>query len=784
MLLYQQKNAPAAPETSWPGVPDILRQLLYLRGITTYEDAAAFLAPNVSQLLDPFLLPDMDKACQAVRRALDDRLPICVYGDYDVAGVCASSILYLYFKSIGADVRVYLPSRHNEGYGLNEAAIRSIAAECSLLITVDCGVASADLIALAQSLGLSCVVTDHHLPPENLPACPVVDPSLGGYPFPGLCGAGVAFKLVCALGGIDAALPYIDLAGLATVADLVPLKSENRVLVYEALKQINAHPRLGLQALMGQAGVVAGSVNSQTLGFQLGPRINAGGRLGSARRSFDLLTTDNPDIAHDLAVQLNDENTARRDQEQEIFSQALARLENFNFPAHRILIIDGENWNPGVIGLAASRLTGKFHYPSILLSVKDGVATGSCRSIEGVDIYKTLCQAEDLLTRFGGHRQAAGLTLPAENIPALRERLDAYLFSAVDADAYLPVQEYDAELSFDSLNESLIEDLALLEPTGFGNPAPVFFARAGVQSARAVGSNASHLKLTLSQNDIRIGGIFFRAGDMASSLPSQVDVLFSPTLNTFQGVTKVEMLISSLRFPDLRTMLQSAKETQNALHLNFLTELFYNNRKHPPALISAAPLPPEKFKQLLTQSRQGTLIVTWDVQSALALADMFPEMQADVSLGAFPADERCFSALCVCPTGKCPVGYQNIIYAGCPAIAADAHASSVYSMALAGKNDLFAQMPDITALREAYIACRSLCSRPMYYRTLADLCAILADEAGQSPVTACACILILNDMELVSLTLDGDRAYFSMLPMHKMDPLSSVSYAYIQSWFA
>ena len=313
MIVYSPRQA----ERGWFPCPDDmpapLHALLIQRGVQSVEEAKRFLHPTVDQLRDPMLLHDMDRAVQRIRAAIAAGERICVYGDYDVDGVSASALLSDYLRSHGApDTEVYLPSRHTEGYGLNENAVREIAERCSLMITVDCGITAVDMVALAKSLGLDCVVTDHHEPGEVLPDCPVVDPLLGDYPFPYLCGAGVAFKLVHALGGLIGAMLYVDIAALATVADVVPLKDENRVLVSIGLDRINRHPRTGVRALIESSGMAGKPVSSTDIAFRIAPRLNASGRLGSARQAYELLMCEDSARAEALAAKLEEENRARR----------------------------------------------------------------------------------------------------------------------------------------------------------------------------------------------------------------------------------------------------------------------------------------------------------------------------------------------------------------------------------------------------------------------------------------------------------------------------------------
>ncbi|MGX8705253.1 MAG: single-stranded-DNA-specific exonuclease RecJ, partial [bacterium] len=389
MLKYIKRNDRPTPFDCSPDMPPALHRLLVERGIGSAAEADRFLHPDERSLHDPFLLNDMAVAVDILQRAIASGTPICVYGDYDVDGVCASAIMLKYLRSRGATTEVYLPSRHTEGYGLNADAIREIAGWAKLLVTVDCGVTSVELVALAKSLGLTVIVTDHHRPAESLPDCPVVNPLLNDYPFPFLCGAGVAWKVVWALSGA-VPLQLVDIAALATVADVVSLTGENRAIVAMGLKSINRHPRIGLAALIDAAGLSGKPISSTAIAFQLAPRLNAGGRLDTALRPLKLIMTDDPAEAKSLAEELDAENDERRQIEQQIVREAEVQLEGFDFIRHRALILAGVGWNPGVIGLAASRLVEKYHYPVVMLADQGDRLTGSCRSIEGVDIHAAL----------------------------------------------------------------------------------------------------------------------------------------------------------------------------------------------------------------------------------------------------------------------------------------------------------------------------------------------------------------------------------------------------------
>ncbi len=532
------------------GLPGWFSAMLRLRGITTEEESRRFLSPSLGDLHDPFLLPGMTETVRLLREAAARRDPILIWGDYDADGICAASILLETLKEEGANVNFYLPSRHSDGYGLNPEGIRKAAEKgFRLLITVDCGISSREETALARSLGMTVIVTDHHaLPPELPEADAVMNPLLGGYPCPFLCGAGVALKICQALQGPEGLRKRLDLAAIATVADVVPLLGENRVIVREGLDCIARTRRPGLQALLKSAGIEA-PVTTDHLGFRIGPRLNAAGRLEDARPAARLLMTRDPVLAESLASHLEELNSRRQAMEREITGQALQQVrEQPDFGTARSLVVSGD-WNPGLIGLTAGKLCEKFYLPAVALSLQGDTAVGSCRSIPGVHIFGMLQRCGDLLTRFGGHAQAAGLTLPAGNIAAFRERLSRVISESCPPEVFRREMAYDLEVPFRSWDEESLGLLEQLEPTGEGNPAPVFLlSGASVQTMRRVGRDLSHLQVTLLDRDnTPVRGIAFSQGEEADRPRDGADLLYRPYLNEFRGRRSVEARIFAIR---------------------------------------------------------------------------------------------------------------------------------------------------------------------------------------------------------------------------------------------
>ena len=770
MLRYVQRQG----ERSWferpEGMSVLLHRLLMQRGIASQAEAEAFLNPCAAQLHDPMGLSAMPEAAARIRAAVDQDEAICVYGDYDVDGVCASAILSDYLLSEGARVEVYLPSRHEEGYGLNENAVREIAQRADLLVTVDCGVASRELIALAKALGLDCIVTDHHRPGESLPDCPVVNPLLNGYPFPWLCGAGVALKLVQALGGWEAALERVDLAAVATVADVVSLTGENRVLVRLGLERLNRNPRPGLAALMERARIEPGALDAGGVAFRIAPRLNAGGRLGSARRSYELLMQRDAFEAVAQADELETENARRQSVEREIRAEAEAQLRDFDFSAHRILLVRGANWNPGVIGLAASHLREKYNYPVIALSEADGMLTGSCRSIEGVDIYQTLCAGAELMEKFGGHSQAAGLTLRAENFDALWAALDAYLFENIPAEAYAPAAMYDIPAALDECSEAFVRALGALEPTGCGNPEPVFRARVKLVEARAIGAQGAHLRLICAENGVRRTGIFFGAGDRAGRLGEEAEILFTPQINSWNGRTEVQLRLGALREADNFARIDAARGEEEALQRRFLTELLYNRGND--CARWAPPISMEALVQRLGAGVQGTWILCARLEDARRILEKARLCGLDLCIGALPEDARAFNSVAVCPDrlGGYPRGLRALVLAGLPA-PQDAPEGVELRTLEAGGFALREELPDVDQMREVYRAALHLNRRPVHMKDVEALDARLAEETGLGSTRCHIALLALLDMKLVELR---ERPFGLLLPpMKKTDPESS-----------
>jgi single-stranded-DNA-specific exonuclease len=542
--------------------PPLLRQILFNRGYATDADARAYLngKPNFDN--DPFQMTGMRKAVERIRFAIQHNEPIAIYGDYDVDGVTATALLVETLRHLNADVRGYIPNRFEEGYGLNTNALDELKADgVQLVITVDCGIRSPSEALHAQTIGLDLIISDHHHPDgENLPpALAVINPKQHGdiYPDKDLAGVGIAYKIAEALleDGQSSVVngqrlnSLLDLVALGTVADLAPLVGENRVLVRKGLRQMRQTSRQGLFSLAAVAELNLAKVNAGNIGFGLGPRLNAAGRLKEALAAFELLTTNDVFKAGELAQQLDMQNRER----QRITRDMQTRAEEIAIdddPNAYLLFAADENFNSGVVGLAASRLTEKYYRPAIVASKGEEETRGSCRSIPEFHITDALDQCADLLVRHGGHAAAAGFTVRNENLSALVSRLKAIAQEKLSAEELKPTVTADAEVSLVEIRPDLYEKcLRYLEPTGYGNREASFVARrVRVKSSRTVGADAKHLKLSLEdEKGFAHDAIGFRLGDWHKNMPAHVDILFTYEVNEYNGRVNYQLNLKDLR---------------------------------------------------------------------------------------------------------------------------------------------------------------------------------------------------------------------------------------------
>lgn len=523
------------------GYPEVFAGLLMARGVHNKEEAQRFLYPSEKNMYDPFLMKGMEAAVCRISQAMDTREKITIYGDYDVDGITATSILYLYLTKAGADVDYYLPDRMSEGYGLNEHAVRMLAETgTKLMVTVDTGISAIVECRLAKSLGMDVVITDHHECQEELPeAVAVVDAKQPGetYPFLYLAGCGVSYKLVQGLKAYrndqTDITEYLELAAVGTVADIVPLYDENRIIVSEGFKRMKHPANMGLGKLLESAGYdFKRKITSGFIGFGLAPRLNAGGRMGDAKRGVRLFTTRDEEEAAAIAADLAVENEHRKETEQLILKQVTENVENSEAIRNsRVMVVAGEGWHHGVIGIVSSRIKDMYYRPNILLSVEDGVAKGSARSIEGFNLFDALCTCSDLMIKFGGHAAAAGMSLKAENVPELARRLNEYAKIHMDSQMLVPVQRPELRLKPSEVTVELIELIQRMEPFGQDMPEPLAEISGQLSEVRKIGADGATLRMKIMDHRRSLGTVGFRRSIMAEYYSAGMEVSIAGNLD-------------------------------------------------------------------------------------------------------------------------------------------------------------------------------------------------------------------------------------------------------------
>ena len=567
------------------GIDENLATLLVQRGITNYEEAKTFFRPSLSQLHDPFLMKDMDKAVERVMRAINEGEKVLVYGDYDVDGTTAVAVVYTYLKPFFKKKKIefYIPDRYEEGYGISYKGI-DYAAEhgFKLVIALDCGIKAVERIEYANSLGVDFIICDHHRAGDVIPnAVAVLDAKRPdcNYPYDELSGCGVGFKLVTALsmkglGTIEEVYNLLDLLAVSIAADIVPITGENRVLAYFGLKQLNKKPRPGIEAILQHANiyrrdedqldedenVLTRELTVSDLVFLIGPRINAAGRIAKASDSVRLLIADKKDHAEKLAASINDLNDERREFDNRITEEALGMIDaDQELKDAKSTVVFNEKWHRGVIGIVASRLTDYYYRPTIVLTRANGLITGSARSIKSFDIYDAIDNCSDLLEHFGGHKYAAGLSMKPENLPEFRRRFEAYVSEHLVDEDFVPELEVDLKINFADITQKFMRILNQFAPFGPGNMAPVFWTDHVIDAggSRPVGGHR-HLKLTVSQEgDAAKGvapfsGIAFQKGDLFDRIHSgePFSICYHLEYNTWQGKTNLQLNVKDIKFAE------------------------------------------------------------------------------------------------------------------------------------------------------------------------------------------------------------------------------------------
>jgi len=542
--------APAEYLANTSDFPPLIAQLLYNRGLTEPSQLESFLAADKCLSGNPFLLPDMHRAVARIYQALLSGENIAIYGDFDADGITGTALLVLGLSSLGSKVTPYIPHRLTEGYGLKTATLENFCRQgVSLVITVDCGITAFSQVKKAQRMGLNIIITDHHTPPTEIPpAIAVVNPKMpnSNYPFSELAGVGVAFKLIQALfqgvGKEKELDELIDLVALGTVADMMPLLGENRYLVKQGLKLINATPRLGVREMITQAGLNLGSLDTESISWVLAPRLNAAGRLAHAMGSYKLLTTDSPQEARQLTIWLEQKNAER--QKLTTNTLAKAREQVLAQGILPLLVASDEDYPSGIMGLVAGRLAGEFCRPAIVIRTGKQTSSGSCRSIPEFNVIQALNQCRGLLLHFGGHPQAAGFTLPTENLARLKQKLLQLASTQLARVDLRPSLDIDAEITLADLAGDTFPSIQQLAPFGRGNPAPTFLSH-GVEviDCQTMGSSGEHLRLKLRQSGTVWDGVAFGFGNNLAEVSSPLDIVYNLKVDQWGGEERLRLNI-------------------------------------------------------------------------------------------------------------------------------------------------------------------------------------------------------------------------------------------------
>lgn len=532
------------------GLDALAAQLVYERGVQTVEELQRFLQPSLEDLHDPYLLHDMDKAVERIRLAIENYEQILIYGDYDADGMTSASILKETLEELGAECQVYLPNRFTDGYGPNQSVYKYFIEqqEISLIVTVDNGVAGHEAITYAQEQGVDVIVTDHHSLPDILPdAYAIVHPEHpeSDYPFKHLAGCGVAFKLVCALLE-NVQVELLDLVAIGTIADMVSMTDENRIMVKYGLNMLKHTERAGLQELMRIAGIDRDSLDEEVVGFQIAPRLNALGRLDDPNPALELLTGFDEEEAQAIALMIDEKNTERKAVVQEIYDQAKALID----PAKPAQVLAREGWNPGVLGIVAGRLLEELQQPVIVLSIEDGRAKGSARSVEAVNIFEALSDHRDLFLAFGGHAGAAGMTLEVEKLEQLSDVLSSYILENGLDGPQKGTLRLDEELDLEELTLETVKAFERLKPYGIDYPKPLFYLKDfHVESARTMGQNNSHLKFRIQKGKAAFDVVAFGLGHLATEFAQVkgLELAVSLSVNTWNGATTLQLMLEDAR---------------------------------------------------------------------------------------------------------------------------------------------------------------------------------------------------------------------------------------------
>ncbi len=548
-------------------IDEVLSSLLVQRGVRTFDEAKAFFRPQLSDLYDPFRMKDMDKAVDRVESAIRNNEKILVYGDYDVDGTTSVALVYTFLKDIYPNVGFYIPDRYSEGYGISYKGIDYAKTEnFSLIIALDCGIKAIDTIDYANERNIDFVICDHHYPDDKIPnAVAVLDPKREDcdYPFDGLSGCGVGFKLIQAYAKhkkipFDDIVEYLDLVAVSIASDIVPIVDENRILAYYGLIQLNTRPRVGLKSIINISGLKNKKISIEDIVFKLGPRINATGRIDSADKAVELLIAKKVNAANSIAKKIDYTNNARKNIDRNITQEAIAMHEKeLCLNNKKSIVLYNKDWHKGVVGIVASRLIETFYRPTIILTSSNDMATGSARSVIGFDIYQAIEACSDLLENFGGHMYAAGLTMKIENIPVFIKRFEEIVSANILDEQLIPQVEIDAEINLNQITPKFNRILKQFQPFGPGNMAPVFLTKNVVDNGdgRIVGLKKEHLKLSLIQEKDPFNSfpaIAFQCADYYKKIigGNTINICYCINENLFRGDLTLQLNIKDIKFND------------------------------------------------------------------------------------------------------------------------------------------------------------------------------------------------------------------------------------------
>ena len=536
-------------------VNQLLATILANRNILKEEDIRLFLNPTRNDFYNPFLITDMDIAVNRIIKAIENKENITIYGDYDVDGITSITVLKSFLNDIGVETNTYIPNRLIEGYGLNKEAIDKISKKgCNLMITVDCGISAIEEIEYANSLGIETIITDHHEAGNEIPkAIAVIDNKRkdSKYPFRELAGVGVVFKLIQAIGITlklkeESYLKYLDIVCIGTISDIVPLVDENRVIAKLGLLLVAQTKNIGLRSIINSSGY--NKIDSNTISFGVAPRINACGRMGKAEEALELFLSKDKNEVNELTNKLNEHNRKRQETEKAIFENALEKIKAEHLDENKAIIVGGENWHHGVIGIVSSKITEMYFKPSILLSFEeDGIGKGSGRSIPGFDLHEALMKCSDTIEKFGGQSMAVGITVKKDNLEKFKKEFEQ-IATQSKIDEIIPIINIDAKVDLSDIDKEMVESLKQLEPFGEANKMPVFaFKNLKIDSIRAL-SEGKHLKLTLKDNNYIINAIGFNIGYLANEyrIGDKIDVAGVLEINTFNGVDNLQINIKDI----------------------------------------------------------------------------------------------------------------------------------------------------------------------------------------------------------------------------------------------